>query len=501
MSLSKQSIVDSALNLPSQKRNAYIEDACGGDKKLKQDVLVLLTQSDNETPENVPESANSIIGETVGNYKIEGIIGAGGMGMIHKAVDTRLGRYVALKCLPPHLTINNQNRERFLNEARAVSRLDHPNICTLYEIGETDDKELFIALPFYDGYTLDKRIANGPIPHEDVIAITLQIGEGLHTAHNNEIVHRDIKPANIIITTENIVKILDFGVAKISGVNLTSTGVSLGTVAYMSPEQLEGKKVDARTDIWALGVLFYEMLMGERPFKGDQAPAIIHAVLYADLPDFKLPDHLPEALTEVLKKTLTRDIDARYSSLVELMDDLRKISNNQTITPHTPTVKMDTSKSSDLDKTAINQETPMLFDQETINDLITELTAHVGPMAAILVNKAAKNSRNYVELCQHLDKHLPDDETRENMRKRFEILTSTETMNAVEPEKNFTFTDEQLDCLISTSMSFIGPIAKMLVKRHSKQAHSVEDLSSRLADHIESDTDKDTFIKNAKKCL
>ena len=501
MNLSTQSIVDSALNIPAQKRNAFIEDACGGDRKLKQDVLVLLTQSDSGTPQNVPESANSIIGETVGHYKIEGIIGAGGMGMIHKAVDTRLGRTVALKCLPPHLTVDNQNRERFLNEARAVSRLDHPNICTLYEIGETDDKELFIALPFYDGYTLDKRIANGPIPHQDVIAISLQIGEGLHTAHKNEIVHRDIKPANIIITSENIVKILDFGVAKISGVNLTSTGVSLGTVAYMSPEQLEGKKVDARTDIWAVGVLFYEMLMGERPFKGDQAPAIIHAVLYADLPDFKLPDHLPEALTEVLKKTLTRDIDARYPSLQELMDDLRKISSNQTITPHNPTVKINNSKSDPQDQTTVNQSTPSQFDEQTIKDLIVELTNHVGPMAAVLVKKAAKNSHNYVELCQQLDKHLPDDETRQNMRKRFDILSSSDTLNTISSDESFDFTDEQLECLITTSTSYIGPIAKMLVRRHSKQAHSVEDLSLRLADHIENDTDKDTFIKKSKKCL
>lgn len=495
MSLSKQSIVDSALNLPSQKRNAYIEDACGGDRKLKQDVLVLLTQSDNETPENVPESANSIIGETVGQYQIESIIGAGGMGMIHKAKDTKLGRYVALKCLPPHLTINNQNRERFLNEARAVSRLDHPNICTLYEIGETDDKELYIALPFYEGYTLDKRIANGPIPYEDVIAITLQISEGLHHAHHNEIVHRDIKPANIIITKENILKILDFGVAKIAGVNLTSTGVSLGTVAYMSPEQLEGINVDARTDIWALGVLLYEMLMGERPFKGDQAPAIIHAVLYADLPDLKLPEHIPEALTQVLKKSITRNIDARYPSLQEFMDDLRKISNNETITPHAYVEKNSDKKVSALDLTTVN------FDQNTIKNLIQQLTEHVGPMASILVNKAVKNSQNYVELCQHLDKHLPDEQTRQRMRQQFDILSSTDTMPQTVSTKLANFTEEQLDCMINVTTSFVGPMAKLLVQKYSKQTDSSDALSQKLAEHIDSESEKASFIKTAKDCF
>lgn len=494
MSISKQSIVDSALDLPIQKRNAFIEDACGGDGKLKQDVLILLTQSDNETPENISDATNSIIGDTVGPYQIEGIIGAGGMGMIHKAKDTRLDRLVALKCLPPHLTINNHNRERFLNEARAVSRLDHQNICTLYDIGETDKKELYIAMPFYEGYTLDKRIENGPIPHDDVIAISLQICDGLHTAHHHEIVHRDIKPANIIITTDNIVKILDFGVAKIGNVNLTSTGVSLGTVAYMSPEQLEGKKVDPRTDIWAVGVLLYEMLMGERPFKGEQAPAIIHAILYADLPDFNLPEHLPETLTLVMKKALMRDIDKRYPSLQELMDDLRKISNNQTISPHTYTDNK--SDSSSQVNTAQVQ-----FDEQTIKDLIHELTNYVGPMASVLVNKAVKNSHNYIELCQHLDKYLPDDETRKNMRQRFDILSSSETAAHSTSPPVTSFTETQLECMINTTTSFIGPMAKLLVQRYSKQADSGDALLLKLAEHIDSETEKNSFIKKALDCF
>ena len=261
------SIVDSALNLPSQKRNAYVEDVCMGDTNLKQDVLILLSQSDNQSVSDAPENSPSMIGEQIGPYIIEGIIGMGGMGMIHKAKDTRLDRCVALKCLPPHLTVNNQNRERFLNEAKAVSRLDHANICTLYDIGETNDNQLYIAMPFYDGYTLEQRIRNGPLPADDAIAICVQICQGLQAAHASGIVHRDIKPANVIVTSEGIVKILDFGVAKISGINMTSTGVSLGTVSYMAPEQLRGDSVDARADIWALGVVFYEMLVGKRPIR------------------------------------------------------------------------------------------------------------------------------------------------------------------------------------------------------------------------------------------
>ena len=492
MSLSKQSIANSALELPMQKRNAYIEDACAGDSKLKQDVLVLVTQSDSEIPQNVAESAKSIIGETVGPYKIEGIIGAGGMGMIHKASDTRLDRLVALKCLPPHLTIDNNNRERFLNEARAVSRLDHQNICTLYDIGETEDKELYIAMPFYDGYTLDKLIENGSVPIEDAIAISLQICSGLHAAHTHDIVHRDIKPANIIITTDNIVKILDFGVAKINGVNLTSTGVSLGTVAYMSPEQLEGKAIDARTDIWAVGVLLYEMLIGTRPFIGDQAPAIIHAVLYADLPDFNLPNETPKALSEVIKKSLIRNKEERYASVEELMSDLRKISNNETITPHTPIKN---------DKKIAQEQTTIQFNNKTIDDLIQELTLHVGPMATVLVHKAVKNSNNYSELCQTLDKHLPDETTRKNMRQRFDILSSTETTTHSVDANTISFTENQIDCMISATTSFIGPIAKLLVKKYSKQSESNDALTQKLAEHIDSQSEKTSFIKKIKDCF
>ena len=494
MNKSKQSIVDTALDLPMFERTAFIEDACGDNAKLKHEVLTLLSQSDNQTPHSAMGGTNSMIGQVVGPYKIEGIIGAGGMGMIHKAKDTRLDRHVALKCLPVHLTINNQNRERFLNEARAVSRLDHPNICTLYDVGETEDKQLYLAMPYYDGYTLDKRIENGPIPWNDVVSIGKQICEGLHMAHRHDIVHRDIKPANIIVTEDNIVKILDFGVAKISGVNLTSTGVSLGTVAYMSPEQLEGKEVDARTDIWAMGVLLYEMLMGERPFKGDQAPAIIHAVLYADLPKFGFPEDIPETFSQVIQKTLVRDIEQRYPSLQELIDDLISIAGNEAITPYTNTTRSDKKKATSFTTTKIE------FDLKTIDDLIGELSQHVGPMASVIVNKATGISHDYTELCKNLDKYLPDDETRHKMRQRFDIISSTETGSLVSPTTHASFSEDQINCLINISTSYIGPIAKLLVQRHSKNASSNEELSQRLADHIDNESDKDSFIDKAKDC-
>lgn len=492
-----RSIVDSALNIPAQQRNAFVEDACEGNPQLKQDVLVLLSQSDDQQPANASESAQSMIGEQIGPYLIEGIIGAGGMGMIHKAKDTRLDRYVALKNLPPHLTVNNQNRERFLNEAKAVSRLDHPNICTLYDIGETEDKQLYIAMPFYEGYTLDKRMRNGPIPLDDSIAICLQICEGLHAAHTSGIVHRDIKPANVIVTTDNVVKLLDFGVAKISGVNLTSSGVSLGTVAYMSPEQLCGEKIDARTDIWALGIMFYEMLVGHRPYKGDQAPAIIHSVLYADRPDLSVPDHLPKTLNLVIDKALARDVADRYPSLLEFMDDLRKISNNETITPHTPT-----STDKTFDPNAETKETVANFDQHTIQDLTKELTKHVGPMAQVLVNKALETSSDIQDLCNKLDEHIPGEEARLAIRQRFATTSSTPTLNTEQViNTGLELSDEQLACIINVTTSFIGPIGKLLVNRYSKKSQTTDELCSFLQEHVEDSKDKNELDTQIKKCF
>jgi len=490
-----RSIVDSALNLPSQKRNAFVEDACDGNPTLKQDVLVLLSQSDNQQPIDVSESAKSVIGEKIGPYIIEGLIGAGGMGMIHKAKDTRLDRFVALKCLPPHLTVNNQNRERFLNEAKAVSRLDHANICTLYDIGETDDKQLYIAMPFYDGYTLDKRMRNGPMPLSDTIAICLQICEGLHAAHTNGIVHRDIKPANVIVTADNIVKILDFGVAKISGVNLTSSGVSLGTVAYMSPEQLCGETIDPRTDIWALGVMFYEMLVGKRPYKGEQAPAIIHSVLYADRPDLTLPSHLPTTLNLVIDKALARTTEDRYPSLIEFMADLRKISNNETISAHVP---QDGER--DFDPNATTKETIVSFDQPTIEDLTKELTKHLGPMAPILVNKAIKKATNMEDLCNKLDEHLPNDSVRQEIHRRFAVNTSGVT-STTELEISLDLSNEQLQCLNDVTISFIGPIGKLLVNRYSRNSKTHDGLCNLLAEHVDDEVEKNSFIAKIKKCF
>ena len=202
----------------------------------------------------IPKSSKTIADK----YKILEELGEGGMGIVYKAKDTKLDRTVALKFLPPELTRDEEAKERFIQEAKAASALDHPNICTIYEIDETKDNRMFISMACYEGESLREKIDKGLVKIEEATDIAAQIAQGLDKAHKKGIIHRDIKPANIMITEDGVVKIVDFGLAKLAGqVKLTRTGTTLGTVAYMSPEQAQGEAVDHRTDIWSLGVVLY----------------------------------------------------------------------------------------------------------------------------------------------------------------------------------------------------------------------------------------------------
>ncbi|MBN1273025.1 MAG: protein kinase [Candidatus Aminicenantes bacterium] len=268
-----------------------------------------------------------MIGQTVSHYKIMAKIGAGGMGEVYKAEDTRLGRIVALKFLPRERFQDPQVKARFLQEARAASSLDHGNICTIHECDETEDGRLFIAMAFYEGETLKARIGKSPLSVAKALDIALQVTAGLKKAHEKGIVHRDIKPANIFLTQEEQVKILDFGLAKLSGdITLTKTGITMGTVAYMSPEQARGEPVDQRTDIWSLGVMLYEMLSGELPFKGIHEQAVINAILNQEPKPLPLSkEKLPWPWEALLTRALKKDRDDRYPSISAVQSDLEKI--------------------------------------------------------------------------------------------------------------------------------------------------------------------------------
>jgi len=265
-----------------------------------------------------------MIGRTISHYRILAKLGEGGMGVVYKAKDLKLKRTVALKFLPPELTRDDDAKTRFIHEAQAASSLDHPNICNIHEVDETDDSQLFIAMACYEGETLKERITRGPLPLNQSVDIARQVAEGLAKAHEQGIIHRDIKPANIFLTTDGLVKIVDFGLAKLSGqTRMTRDGTTLGTVAYLSPEQARGEEVDARADIWSLGVTLYEMVTGRLPFEGEHEQAVLRSIL-DDEPESvtALRARVPMEMDRVLGKCQAKNPEERYQTAADLIADL-----------------------------------------------------------------------------------------------------------------------------------------------------------------------------------
>ncbi|HEX9128892.1 MAG TPA: protein kinase [Gemmatimonadaceae bacterium] len=268
-----------------------------------------------------------LVGRTISHFDLHEALGAGGMGVVYRAYDQRLRRAVALKFLLPHYNLDASAKARFLREAHAAAALDHPNLCPLYEVGTTDEGWLFLAMPLYEGETLRARLTrDGSMMTSDALNIVRQIAEGLRAAHAAGIVHRDLKPGNVMVLPDGTVRILDFGLAKARDQTVTETGGAFGTVSYMSPEQVRGEKVDGRADLWALGVVMYEMLTGRKPFGGDEEFAIAHAILHdqPDLPTTHRRD-LPAALEALVLRLLQKDPAKRYADASTLLRDLERV--------------------------------------------------------------------------------------------------------------------------------------------------------------------------------
>ena len=268
-----------------------------------------------------------MIGKTISHYKILEELGRGGMGVVYKAEDTKLKRTVALKFLPPELTRDPEAKRRFIYEAQAAAALSHPNICTVHEIDEYEGTS-FIAMEYIEGQSLKEKVESGPLKVEQAVDIAIEVAEGLQEAHGKGIVHRDIKSANIMVTTKGQAKIMDFGLAKLAGrTHLTQSGTTIGTPAYMSPEQTRGEVVDQRTDIWSLGVVMYEMVTGQLPFKGEYEQAVIYSILNEEpQPPTALRSDLPEELEHIIVKALAKDPDKRYRKVEELLQTLRNLN-------------------------------------------------------------------------------------------------------------------------------------------------------------------------------
>jgi len=267
-----------------------------------------------------------MIGNVISHYRVLEKLGEGGMGVVYKAEDLKLKRCVALKFLPSSVS-DGQTRKRFVHEAQAASSLEHPNICAIHEIDETPDGRLFIVMPCYEGESLATRIERGPLKLDEALEIAIQVASGLSKAHEKGIVHRDIKPGNIFMTSDGVAKIVDFGLAKLSGRSkLTRTGMAPGTVSYMSPEQLKGGDVDHRTDIWALGVVLYEMVTGETPFRGDYEQAVSYLIMNdAPEPIRTLRPDAPLEMERLIEQMLSKDPNERYQKSTELIGALQSL--------------------------------------------------------------------------------------------------------------------------------------------------------------------------------
>lgn len=335
-------ILDLALDIPSEERSAFLDHTCAGDAELRAQVEAFLA-ADAEAgaflgvpagelaPELLAEAADEeeseaedLTGHLVGRYRLLREIGGGGMGTVYEAEDTQLGRRVAVKLLPPEYSRDRRAKERFLREARAAAAVDHPNLCTVHDAGESDGR-LYIVLSFYEGETLRDRIRRGPLPLADARQVAIQVARGLARAHEAGIVHRDIKPANVMLPRRGEAKILDFGIARLQGdeVSLTRTGASWGTPAYMSPEHARGEPVDGRTDVWSLGVMLYEMIAGRRPFGGESIEALVSSMLTQEPePLERLRPDVPPELAAVVNRALAKDPAERYTNAAELLADL-----------------------------------------------------------------------------------------------------------------------------------------------------------------------------------
>lgn len=283
------------------------------------------------------EASPQLIGRTLNGYDILGKLGAGGMGVVYKARDTRLQRTVALKFLPEAIDSDTKAREMFMQEARAASALDHPNIGTIHGIEESPEGHLFIVMAYYEGETLAQKMASGCLPAAEAASIGLQVARGLAEAHAHGIVHRDIKPSNIILTAQGLAKIVDFGLARvIQSASSTQTASISGTAHYMSPEQALGKPLDQRTDLWSLGATLYGMVNGRLPFEGESAPATLFAIVHQ--PPREIDPGVPAALQRIIYKALAKAREERYSSAAEMMAELQELSGGRAFSEADPTL-------------------------------------------------------------------------------------------------------------------------------------------------------------------
>jgi serine/threonine protein kinase len=397
-------------DLPEDEQKAYLDELCKNDPDLYQEVDSLLDHEKKHPGflsatlsffRNLEESID-MTGQTLSHFKIKEKIAMGGMGVLYKAIDTNLRRHVAIKVLRPDLLEHSESRKRFIREARAASALNHPGIVTVYDIGKESGVD-YIVMEYVEGCTLNEKITSKGLPLEAVTSYALAIVNALKVAHEKGIVHRDLKPSNIMITNDDIVKILDFGIAKRLSITngekaedpsvsqLTQTGSVIGTIGYMSPEQIKGENVDHRSDIFSFGVILYELITGKSPFNKDTTVATMHAIVHEDPePLRKCREEIPEALERIANKALAKVRESRYQKTSDLADDLDRFQNGQEVL-HAPVIRPKVKSLAVLYLKNLGKEDDEYLSYGITEDLIVDLTRigtlRVAPMRSIIKHK------------------------------------------------------------------------------------------------------------------
>ncbi|MCM8526529.1 MAG: ABC transporter substrate-binding protein [Lentisphaeraceae bacterium] len=456
-----QTAVDQLLTLEISERDENLETVCAGDTFLAQTVRAHLTTTNQLSTDTEQSSTSQAFlskeNKALSHYKIESQIGIGGMGVVYKAIDTRLDRTVALKFLSPVLCQDEQARKRFLTEAKAISQFDHANVCSIYDMGETDEGQLYFAMPYYEGKELVDILKKGEVKLELIIDIMIQTCKGIHAAHSKGIIHRDLKPANIFYTNDGDVKVLDFGIAKLSGVELTQTGQRMGTILYMSPEQVNADPIDHRTDIWSLGVIFYEIVTGKRPFVGKTAITISQKIVACEHdPVSKHLDKYPKHVEDVINKTLAVKPSERYSDLSEMITDLELIQEE---------IKNGNFK--DVTVVSLPAESSTTSDNlsGTLLEISKSLEDYLGDSARILVKTYSKSCEDLSDLKSRLASEIPLESRQEFMEKVKALGESKK------PEK----AKSKLPLLICAGLLIAGAIFGFLALTGKKSGQSTVD--------------------------